>query len=273
MQKQILNIHGLGIYDASVAFKNKNVTPTRTVSLYEIEYVLEDGGISYINNESYPIRKGSVIVAKPGYIRHTVLPFKSLFVHLIIEDEEICEMLDKCPAYFEPERPYMYEEALRAIIAESTSDQPYKNIKVYDKLFSLFSILISNVQVYTFRDSNARSNIEVVKNAIEYMDERFCEDIDLEDVSRHVHLSRIYFRSVFVAATGMTPYRYIRNKRLSLAKQLILTTDKTFSNIAVACGFSSQSYMNSVFREEFDKTPKQFREETSLMYQTTISRK
>ncbi len=266
MPNIIPKIYGLGMYDAAIVHKNKSATPNRLVSLYEIEYILEDGGTSYINDKSYSIKKGSVIVAKPGYTRHTELTFRSLFVHLIAEDKEICELLDKCPDFFTPDNPDAYENALRSLIAEYAADSPFKEIKVCEKLFSLFSLLLTNTEVYTFRDTEAKSNMEVVKKSIEFMDKNFHTDITLEDVAHHVHLSRIYFRSVFVAATGQTPYKYIRSKRLSLAKQLILTTDKTFSEIAVECGFSSQSYMNSVFREEFDKTPKQFREETSLLY-------
>ena len=266
MQNTIPSICGLGIYDASVMHKNKSVTPQRLVSLFEIEYILEDGGISYINGNEYEIKKGAVIVAKPGYQRHTVLPFRSIYVHLIIDDKEIAETVSKCPDFFMPENPSEYENALLAVILASASDSPFRNIAVYEKLFSLLSLLSSDISFFDVGKTDSKSNIGVVKSAIEYMDNHFCENITLDDVAKSVHLSRIYFRSVFVAATGQTPYKYIRSKRLSLAKQLILTTDKSFSEIAVRCGFSSQSYMNSIFREEFDKTPREFREETSRLY-------
>lgn len=266
MPSSIPVICGLGMYDASIVHKNKQKTKERLVSLYEIEYILEDGGYSHINGNRYRIEKGAMIVAKPGSIRHTELPFRSLFIHLIVEDGEISELLDKCPDFFIPQNTEVYEKALLDIISEDASDVPYKEIKVCEKLFFLFSLLSSNTEIYTNRSGEAKSNIEVIKSALEYMDKNFRENITLEDVAKHVHLSRIYFRSVFVAATGQTPYKYIRSKRLSAAKQLILTTDKSFSEIAVECGFSSQSYMNSVFREEFDKTPKQFREGTSFLY-------
>ncbi len=266
MPKSIPQIYGLGIYDASIVHKNKSTTPPRLVSLYEIEYLLEDGGMSHINDESHEIKKGSLIIAKPGYTRHTELPFRALFAHFLIEDVEIRSMLDKCPDFLHPDRPEEYEIALRSLISEAASDSPFKDIRVCEKTFSLFSLLLSNAALYAIPSGERKSNAEVIKAAIEYMDSRFCEAITLDEVARHVHLSRIYFRSVFLAATGQTPYKYIRSKRLSKAKQLILTTDRTFSEIAVECGFSSQSYMNSIFREEFDKTPKELREESSLLY-------
>ena len=266
MPNLIPEIYGLGIYDASITHKNRNITPKRLVSLYEIEYILEDGGTSHINGKSYPIKKGSIIIAKPGYSRRTELPFKTLYVHLMVDDPNICELLDKCPDYLTTDNPEIYENALRSLILESASDSPFRDIKVWERLFAVFSLLIQNAETYTFKSENTKSNLDVVRSSIKYMDDHFCEAVTLDDVAKYVHLSRIYFRSVFVAATGLTPYKYIRNKRLAKAKQLLLTTDKTFACIASECGFSSQSYMNSVFREEFDKTPKQFREETSLMY-------
>ena len=266
MPKSIPQIYGLGIYDASIVHKNKSTTPPRLVSLYEIEYVLEDGGMSHINGESYKIKKGALIIAKPGDTRHTELPFRALFAHFLIEDSDIRSMLDKCPSFFYPDNPEKYEIALRSLVSEAASDSPFKDICVCEKIFALLSLMLHNAVLYNIPSGERKSNVEVVKAAIEYMDSHFCECITLDEIARHVHLSRIYFRSVFLSATGQTPYKYIRSKRLSKAKQLILTTDRTLSEIAVECGFSSQSYMNSVFREEFDKTPKELREESSLLY-------
>ena len=47
--------------------------------MYEIELVLENGGYSYIGSGKYQIKKGCVICAKPGQIRHTDLPLEKFY--------------------------------------------------------------------------------------------------------------------------------------------------------------------------------------------------
>lgn len=266
MGNTIPEICNIGLYDASVVYKNKTSTPNRTVSFYEIEYVIEDGGVSYINEKQYKIQKNAIIVAKPGQIRHTELPFKALFIHIIIDNNEIASVLEKCPDFFIPENYEEYENAIRNVISVFTQNCIWKNIVITEKLFALFSLFARCNAMCDITTKEVPNNAALIKKAIDYMDCHFYENITLNDIANYVHLSRIYFRTIFVAATGITPYKYIRNKRLANAKMLILTTDKSFSQIATECGFSTQSYMNSVFRNEFSVTPKQFRETSSLSY-------
>ncbi len=59
--------------------------------------------------------------------------------------------------------------------------------------------------------------------------------------------------------TGMTPYRFVIERRMARARDMLLATRAPISDIALACGFSSQQHMTSLFSGRLGKTPRQFR--------------
>ena len=71
--------------------------------------------------------------------------------------------------------------------------------------------------------------------------------------------SRAHFLRMFRAATGLTPHQYILGLRLSRAQESLRNKDTRIIDVAVSCGFSSQSHMTSVFRQRLEMTPGEFR--------------
>lgn len=263
MSRALPEIIHFGSYDASSVHKNRTVTPNRRVSLYEIEYITYDGGISYINENSYEITKNSVIVAKPGQIRHTKLPFKPMYIHLIADDSETAALLNRTPDFFVPENPEEYKTLIQDIITASTQTGTDSSFTVYEKLFALFSLLSRSTTLYETKGNATKSNIETIKKAIKYINENFRENITLGDIASHANFSRIYFRNMFISATGISPNKYLQNIRVSKARELLLTTDKSLLQIAAESGFSSQSYMNYVFKMSEGCSPREYKKKNA----------
>lgn len=68
-------------------------------------------------------------------------------------------------------------------------------------------------------------SIQLLQQAICYMEEHLFEDISYVDAAKHVCMSGYHFHRTFRFLTGMTANEYIRNRRLSLAGQELQTTD------------------------------------------------
>lgn len=249
----------LGKYDAAASHKNKMVTPNRRVSLYEIEFILEDGGVSYINDKKHKIYKNSIIIAKPGQLRHTELPFKVMYIHLMTDNHQITELLNSAPDFFADENHKQYKQIISDIITIAAEATPDSKLKTYEKLFSLFTLIYQSTRIHTAGGNFSESNAQTIKKAITFIDENYRENISLAQIAHNAGFSRIYFRNMFVAATGISPTEYLQNKRISKAKELTLTTDKSLMQIAQECGFSSQSYMNFVFRQSEGCSPREYK--------------
>ena len=80
-------------------------------------------------------------------------------------------------------------------------------------------------------------------------------------MANHLNMSPFYFCRQFKKSTGLTPYKYILQQRMELAKQLLKQQELPISEIAMRCGFASQSSFTTAFRKYFDVTPKTYRQQ------------
>ena len=100
---------------------------------------------------------------------------------------------------------------------------------------------------------------EQLRPAVAYMNQHCLENPRLAAVARSVHLAPNYFHRKFVDTFHVTPCEYMLNRRLNLARQLLLTTNLTLARIAERCGFSSAFHLSKIFKKRCGVSPKQFR--------------
>ena len=84
-------------------------------------------------------------------------------------------------------------------------------------------------------------------------------ELSLVSLAKESGYSRAHFLRMFRAATGLTPHQYLLERRLSAAQQLLRQSTMTLADIALKCGFSSQTHMNDVFRKRLGVTPLEYR--------------
>lgn len=257
--KTIPQIINLGFYDAALVYGDVVSTKPRKTSIYEIEYITEDGGVSYIGKNAYQIKKGGIIFAKPGQLRHTDLPYKCLYIHAVIEDEKLCMLLQSVPDFYMPSEPDRFQNAFHALMDETKPFKYRNDVDIVIKFLEVLSLLIKSSQPLENEPSISNKNMRIISKAIKFIDENYTQNITLDDIAAHVYLSKIYFHNLFLKATGQTPHEYLIAKRISNVKFLLTTTDKSFSEIASDCGFASQAYMTYVFKKIMNCTPMQYK--------------
>ncbi len=82
----------------------------------------------------------------------------------------------------------------------------------------------------------------------------------VENLASDLNISRIQLYRKMKAIMGVNISDYIQNTRLEKAKEMLLNTPLTISEIAYATGFSSPNYFSTSFKNKFNKSPKAFRE-------------
>lgn len=95
--------------------------------------------------------------------------------------------------------------------------------------------------------------------AIERIDSRVEDGISLQELADEVGLSRAHFAKAFRQSTGLSPHRYLTNRRISVAQERLASSDDPLAEIALACGFSSQAHFTEYFRRATGQTPRAFR--------------
>lgn len=84
-------------------------------------------------------------------------------------------------------------------------------------------------------------------------------ELTLDDVCEQMCMSKYYFSHRFRQYYGVPPMRYITEKKLQKAKQLLRVSGMKVSAIAAECGFSTPEYFSKVFRREYGIAPDEFR--------------
>jgi AraC family transcriptional regulator len=92
-----------------------------------------------------------------------------------------------------------------------------------------------------------------------FIDARLGTALPLDELARRARLSRSAFTRAFRAATGVSPHRYLTERRLAVAQRLLRTTGLPIAFIAQETGFSSQSHFTTIFRAAMDCTPAEYR--------------
>ncbi|MDE5782537.1 MAG: AraC family transcriptional regulator [Lachnospiraceae bacterium] len=100
-------------------------------------------------------------------------------------------------------------------------------------------------------------SIQLIQQAICYMEEHICENINYADVAKSVHMSSYNFHRTFSFIVGMTANEYIRKRRLTLAAQELQTTDISVIDAAYKYGYESPESFSKAFSRFHGSTPKQ----------------
>ena len=96
------------------------------------------------------------------------------------------------------------------------------------------------------------------------MDENFDQPLDLNIISRHSCISRFHFHRLFTRIYRKTPHRYLTQKRIDNAKQLLAENELSVSEICNNVGFESIGSFSILFKKEIGFAPQYYR---NLAYQ------
>jgi len=97
-----------------------------------------------------------------------------------------------------------------------------------------------------------------VVTAKTFIDENFCDPIDLATISQRAFLSRYHFHRLFTRIYRRTPHQYLTQKRLERAKDL-LASNKPVADVCCEIGFESVGSFSSLFKKEIGFAPTYYR--------------
>lgn len=269
MEKIILpEIVAAGIYHTALAVKNREITVSRKTTMFELELPLEAGGASFINGERQPIVPELLVCAKPGQSRHTRIPYKCYYVHMIVKEGAVYDMLCRIPNYFLTMHRKEYVKLFREICRLYDTKHPTDEVVLQGLLLQMIGMLARETRDVGERGTAKSNHHALIEKALAYIEENLTEDLTLETVAAYVSLSPIHFHNTFKASTGRTLRAYVEEARLKRAVNLLVSTDMTLTEIAFECGFSSQSYFSFVFKRSMGKTPREYAKEMLGRYGT-----
>ena len=104
--------------------------------------------------------------------------------------------------------------------------------------------------------TSATSALERIR---EFIDGHYTQPLTIDRLAARSRLSTFHFIRRFREAFGETPHRYLRQRRLERAKELLVTTPLPVTEICDQIGFQSLGSFSSLFRRETGETPAEYR--------------
>ena len=112
------------------------------------------------------------------------------------------------------------------------------------------------------RKDDRMDYFERIQNAIEYIEDNLQEKMSITNISSQSYFSAFHFQRLFQAITGFSVQQYIRNRRLSEAAVLLITTSQSILEIAISFEYGSQEAFTRAFVQYFGITPTKYRKHT-----------
>lgn len=97
-----------------------------------------------------------------------------------------------------------------------------------------------------------------------FIDRHLSCPISVADLAAQACLSEAHFRSRFREQTGLSPWQYVRRRRLEAARRLLEESHMPLSQIALNTGFAHQSALSHAFRGAYGCPPSQLRRTNKL---------
>jgi AraC family transcriptional regulator len=216
---------------------------------------------------SFVKARGSLTIAPAGPVPNVRLHTPSELISCVLDlgfTRGIAEELDRQPS----ERPIFQSGVQNTSIGKIIgllSDELQtggRSGPLYAETLA-HALAIKFLQLYETSEDKISSSKPLLPKILRRIQERIEAELNrqlsLDALAKESGYSRAHFLRMFRAATGLTPHQYVLERRLNRAQQLLKQKQTALADIAVACGFSSQTHMTDSFRNHLGITPGEYR--------------
>lgn len=233
--------------------------------------ILSGSGTVYVDDQPYEIEKEQVFLLCPQQLHaihcgeKNAAPLKMLDVKFTVADPALFEDLVRVGDMFHLQDFGWFVRFFDKIIAESAQQRPYYYSIISGYLLEMLVRIVRErlgqpaaapeeeaPRVATFKGVD-------VAALMQYIDFNYSRIISLEDLSTLAGVNKTTLISIFKEVYGTTPIRYINRIRLRKAKELLVNTDTSVSEIADLVGFQSIHYFSRFFKAKENCTPMEYR--------------
>lgn len=159
------------------------------------------------------------------------------------------------PVIRDPNAHRLFEAAAETLVQ---MDALYKPL-VLAQVLMLFVRLVKAHTLPLAQDGpdGARKGQDTIMQALDYIREHLCEPIRLDQLCRHVGMSKYYLCRQFLAYTGTSVIHHINALKCDFARKLILENGFNVSEAAHHLGFQNLSYFSKLYRKHVGTLPSQ----------------
>lgn len=136
------------------------------------------------------------------------------------------------------------------------------SVQISNTLSDILSALLTLHLSNQLKNTPVSSHYKDINTVIEYIRSNYENNINLDDMTALVNISKYHFIRLFKEQIGTTPYEYMLNYRMLQAKRLLRSTHMSINEISIKVGFFSASNFIQKFKALEGISPAVYRKET-----------
>lgn len=236
---------------------------------YLFHYVLSGTGTLMADDakghtQTYSVKSGQGFMIFPGqintYIADSKLPWEYAWIEFdglrVKEALGATDLSLNMPVYHSHSkelREKLAEEML--YIVHNPKEPPFHLI---GHLYLFLDYLLQSAKS-TKIVQNGRMSDYYIKEAMNYIEQNFQNNISIEDIAAVCGINRSYFGKIFKNSVGQSPQEFLMNYRMIKATELLKLTSLSIADIGSAVGYENQLHFSRAFKNIYGVSPREWR--------------
>lgn len=238
---------------------------TTDLRIQERSLTLEKGDLAVIGSTLYhrvtsrtgrPITLG-VLFFEPRLIQADSADSAEYLTPFLMQDAQFPHVIGGSTGL--PKQVFDLMQRIRAELPAATARQRLA-VKTYLKMILILLVNQYASHARTIEVFNRQQRaLDRLRPLFAHIEKHYDEPIPVKEAARFCRMSNSHFAAFFKKVTGQSFTVYLNHCRVERAQSLLLTTDRSISEISQAAGFCDQSYFGTVFRRLIGVTPASYR--------------
>ena len=236
---------------------------------YLFHYIISGTGTLMADNakgetQTYSIKSGQGFLIFPGqittYIADQNLPWEYVWIEFdglrVKEALDLTELSVNTPVYHSHSKD-LREQLMNEMmyIVHHAKESPFHLI---GHLYLFLDYLTQSAKSTKLVQSTKMSDY-YIKEAINYIEQNFQNDISIEDIAAVCGINRSYFGKIFRNSIGRSPQEFLMNYRMVKATELLKLTSLSIAAIGSAVGYENPLHFSRAFKTIYGISPREWR--------------
>ena len=217
-------------------------------------------------NVNYQVRSGQGFMIFPGqittYVADIQVPWEYVWVEFdglrTTEILNVCGFSKDAPVYMAHSREARKKMADELIYISQNSKQSPFHLMGH---FYLFADLLAQSVARPQPAATSKMSDYYIKEAINFIEQNFQNDISIEDVAAVCGINRSYLGRIFRTSTGRSPQEFLIHYRMTKAAELLKLTTLSIGDIGSAVGYENALHFSRAFKNVYGVSPRTWREQ------------
>lgn len=225
----------------------------------EMVYMSEGSTVAALDYKDFLIEEGDLFLSFPSQIHfyHDQGPCRGylfIFPHDLFKDlkELFQSNVPSCPIVKREALPPEIRSSLEKIMTKNNSDSHFDRIAAKGYLLALLGEILPRMPLIP-----KPSGHDSIKNILAYCSDKYTEPLNLDILSRDLHLNKYYISHIFKERIGISFPDFVNSLRIEHACGM-LEKDSNITDVAFSSGFSSIRTFNRAFIKNMGMSPREY---------------